>query len=130
MQTLGPAGIPKTSPGADRLAHGVVGEGARGRPPLAPLVPCREDPADRGLLQHDLADVHTPGSLSRQGVHGGFGEPVAHDAIQQRHDHILTAWPTRANGGMCGLLTVAVASSLLNPVGPEPAKVYWRRRSS
>lgn len=29
---------------------------------------------------------------------------------------------------MCGLLTVAVMSSLLNPVGPEPAKVYWRRR--
>ena len=49
-----------------------------------------------GVCCSMISLTYTPqGSLSRQGGHGGFGEPVAHDAIQQRHDHILTAWPTR-----------------------------------
>src|SRR5690606_6740436 len=103
------------------------GECGRLRPALQPGVPSRQNAGDRGLLQHDLADVDPPrGARAPRQVPTIAREPLRHGAVEgghPRHSH-----PTRALPLARGLHTVAVMSSLLHPVGPEPASVYWRRR--
>lgn len=50
------------APGAYRLAGGLGGQIGGARPAGEPLLVHRQDPADGGLLEHELADHHTPGA--------------------------------------------------------------------
>ena len=56
------ARIAEPAPGADRLAGRLGGQVGGAGPAGEPLLVHRQDPAHRGLLQHELADHHPPGA--------------------------------------------------------------------
>ena len=61
VQPEGSSGIAEAAPHPHRLAGAVRRQRGRRRPPGQPPDVRRQHPADRRLLQHDLADQHAPG---------------------------------------------------------------------
>src|SRR3954462_2263550 len=121
MEPQGPPGVAEPPPPPDRLARLVGGQRSRGGPALEPCGVRREDPCDRRLLEHHLADKDGPcagaGAPPRQ-VACGAGVPRrscrCHRVRAHPQDRRMRPlrWPPMA----------------LSPVGPLPASTYWRRR--
>ena len=61
VQTLRAARVTQPAPGAHRLRGGLGGKVGGGGPAAHPLLPHGQDALNGGLLQHELADHHTPG---------------------------------------------------------------------
>ena len=92
VQPQGPPRIAEPAPGADRLAGGFGGQRRRCRPAGEPPGPWHDDPGDRGLLKHELADQNPP----RAGPRASPGEVSAVHGVPVEHraDHPVGATAT------------------------------------
>ena len=61
MEGAGPARVAEAVPGAEQLVERGGGEAGGVGPALQHRAPALQDPADRGLLEHHLAEEHSPG---------------------------------------------------------------------
>ncbi len=85
VQPQGPARIAEPAPGAHRLARGLLGQVGGAGPAGQPLLVDGQHPVDRGLLEHELADHHTPRTRLRAapGEVAGVGvEPGDHGGVK------------------------------------------------
>src|SRR5215207_2372987 len=140
MPTPGSASSSGTDDGTTPPCRSTIATAAsrsrRPRPAGHPVPPDRLDAGDGGLLQHDLADQHSPrvdvrtaprqvAGRDRVPVHddvadgrvpvgAGHGSPVCRPPRTARHEHPV---------GRSTSVPV-----VWHPVGELPAAVYWRRR--
>lgn len=90
--------IAEPAPGADGLAGRLGREIGGARPAGQPPLVHGEHPADRGLLEHELADHHTPGT----GLGAAPGE-VAGVLVEPGDDGGVEGGRVgRGDGGVCG----------------------------